>query len=135
MADKKKTLKTYKTAAGAQQYGDSDAWRKLSRKITKDFVNLSTSDFKKKYGADAYQMYDKVHAGESASVAKKYKEEGFGKRLVKQLEGYEKEWQDSSKKKGPTKMARGGYANCGASMKATQSSTMMCGGMASKKKK
>jgi hypothetical protein len=112
MADKKKTLKTYKTAAGAQQYGDDIAWGKLTKKITKDFINLSTSDFKKKYGADAYQMYDKVHAGESASKAQKYKEEGFGKRLVKQLEGHEKEWQDSSKKPGYKK---GGYVKCGAS--------------------
>ena len=132
MADKKKTLKTYKTAAGAQQYGDDKAWGKLARKITKDFVDLSTSDFKKKYGADAYQMYKKVHAGESASKAKEYKEKGFGDLLVKQSEGHEKEWQDSSKKKGPTKMARGGmakynkggYANCGASMKPTQKSSM-----------
>lgn len=30
--------------------------------------------------------------------------------------------------------AKGGYANCGASMKATQKSTMACGGMAKKKK-
>ena len=112
MADKKKTLKTYKTAAGAQQYGDDTAWRKLSRKITDDFVALSTSDFKKKYGADAYQMYKKVHAGESASKAKKYKDEGYGKRLVKQSEGYEKEWQESSKKPGYNK---GGYVKCGAS--------------------
>ena len=29
---------------------------------------------------------------------------------------------------------KGGYANCGASMKATQKSTMACGGMARKKK-
>jgi len=31
------------------------------------------------------------------------------------------------------KYAKGGYANCGASMKATQKSTMACGGMAHKK--
>ena len=133
MADKKKTLKTYKTAAGAQQYGDDIAWGKLSSKITKDFVDLSTSDFKKKYGADAYQMYKKVHAGEQASKAKAYKEVGLN-RVSKQAEDFEKKWQDSSKKKGPTKMARGGYANCGASVKAGQKSTMMCGGMAHKKK-
>jgi len=112
MTDKKKTLKTYKTAAGAQQYGDDTAWRNLSKKITKDFVDLSTSDFKKKYGADAYQMYKKVHAGESAAVAKKYKDEGYSKPLVKELEGYEKKWQDSSKKPGYKK---GGYVKCGAS--------------------
>jgi len=34
----------------------------------------------------------------------------------------------------PAGMAKGGYANCGASMKATQKSTMACGGMAYKKK-
>jgi len=117
MADKKKTLKTYKTAAGAQQYGDSDAWRKLSRKITKDFVDLSASDFKKKYGADAYQMYKKVIAGENASVAKEYKDAGLSKSLVKQLEGYEKKWQDSPKKTGYKK---GGYVKCGASNPGTQ---------------
>ena len=29
--------------------------------------------------------------------------------------------------------AKGGYANCGASMKATQKATMACGGMVKKK--
>ena len=134
MADKNtksKTLKTYKTAAGAQQYGDDKAWGKLSSKITKDFVDLSTEDFKKKYGVDAYKAYRKTIAGDYAARAKSYKEKNLSDRNVKQVEGYEKKWQDKSKKKGSTKMARGGmakynkggYANCGASMMPTQKSS------------
>ena len=134
MADKNtkaKTLKTYKTAAGAQQYGDDKAWGKLSSKITKDFVDLSTEDFKKKYGVDAYKAFQRTVAGDSAAKAKSYKEKGFGSGLAKQSEEIEKKWTDKSKKKGPTKMARGGmakynkggYANCGASMKPTQKSS------------
>lgn len=107
MADKNKTLKTYKTAAGAQQYGDDKEWGKLARKITKDFVDLSTEEFKKKYGADAYQMYKKVHAGEQAAKAKAYKEVGLN-RVKKQAEDFEKKWQESSKKKGPAKLSHGG---------------------------
>ena len=117
MADKKKTLKTYKTAAGAQQYGDDRAWSKVTLKITKDFVNLSAEDFKKKYGVDAYKAYQKTVSGDFASKAQSYKEHGLSDRLVKQLEGYEKDFSDKSKKKRPAKMARGGYVNCGASTK------------------
>ena len=124
MADKKKTLKTYKTAAGAQQYGDDKAWGKLSSKITKDFVDLSAADFKKKYGVDAYKAYQKTVAGESAAKAKSYKEKGFGSSLVKQSEEIEKKWSDKSKKQGYSK---GGMA------RATQG--YKCGGMSNKKGK
>lgn len=110
MADKKKTLETYKTAAGAQQYGDDKAWGKVSSKITKDFVKLSTEDFKKKYGVDAYKAYRKATAGDYAAKAKSYKEQGLSERNVKQVEDYEKNWVAKSKKKG---MNKGGY--CGAS--------------------
>lgn len=145
MADKNtkaKTLKTYKTATGAQQYGDQDAWRKVERKVFRDFMDMSSADFKKKHGVEAHRAMQKVWAGKEAADAKKYKELGMGDRLVKQAEGFEKKWQEGSKKKGSAKMARGGmakynkggYANCGASMKPTQKATMMCGGMAHKKK-
>ena len=140
MADKKKTLKTYKTASGAQQYGDIKAWRNVENKVRKDFLNMTPAEFKEKYGVEAQRAIKKVWAGDDAAKAKEYREMGL-KGVANLADRDEKTWVARSKKSeykegGMTKKyATGGYANCGASMKATQSSTMMCGGMASKKKK
>ena len=129
MANKKKTLKTYKTAAGAQQYGDDKAWGKVTSKISKDFVELSIEDFKKKYGVDAFKAYRKATAGDYAAKAKSYKEKGLSDRNVKQVEDYEKKWVAKSNSSGYNK---GGYAKCGASNPGTKK--FSCGGMVHKKK-
>lgn len=136
MAEKKKTLKTYKTAAGAQQYGDDKAWRKLSERLIKDIENLDRAEFKKKYGIGKLEAQSRIFAGNAAAYDKKAKDEKRPSSLI----GSEKYW-DSDKKTmrkldnaGMAKYNKGGYANCGASVKATQKATMACGGMAHKKK-
>lgn len=58
-------------------------------------------------------------------------------KALRQIAQEDAEFQKNKKAKGgmPKKYAKGGYANCGASVGATQkSSKMMCGGMAKKKK-
>ena len=126
MADKKKTLKTYKTAAGAQQYGDADAWRSVDNRVRKDFLNMSPEEFKEKYGVEQFRAMARVWAGSNAAKSKEYKELG-AKGAAKVVDSGEKELLDRSKKSGYTKggMAKkNGYApgglvqaNCGASMK------------------
>lgn len=111
MADKKKTLKTYKTAAGAQQYGDSDAWRSVDNRVRKDFLNLSPKEFKEKYSVDFLRAMQRVWAGSSAAKSKEYKEIG-AKGAAKVVDTHEKELLDNSKKSGYNK---GGYVKCGAS--------------------
>lgn len=145
MADKKKTLKTYKTAAGAQQYGDTKAWKELDNKIKNDFLEMKPDNFKEKYGEDKYKLFRKIQAGYFGARSKD--EEGYVKHLA---ETYEKDYTKASKKpsyarggvgtSGKAKAkkagttgensrtkrnyASGGYANCGASMKPTQKSSM-----------
>ena len=58
-------------------------------------------------------------------------------KALRQIAQEDSEFQKNTKAKGgmPKKYAKGGYSNCGASMKATQKSTnMMYGGMAKKDK-
>ena len=58
-------------------------------------------------------------------------------KALRQIAQEDAEFQNNKKAKGgmPKKYAKGGYSNCGASMKATQKSTnMMYGGMVKKKK-
>ena len=111
MADKKKTLKTYKTAAGAQQYGDADAWRSVDNRVRKDFLNMPPKEFKEKYGVEQFRAMDRVWAGSSAAKSKEYKELG-AKGAAKVADRNEKDLLDRSKKSGYKK---GGYVKCGAS--------------------
>ena len=91
MADKKKTLKTYKTKAGAQQYGDSKAWKDLDNRIRKDFLDMKPAEFKEKHGEDKYKLFRKIQAGYFGARGK----EDPNSYLT---EIYEKEYDRKSKK-------------------------------------
>jgi len=104
MAEKKKTLKTYKTAAGAQQYGDIKAWRNVENKVRKDFLNMTPAEFKEKYGVEAQRAIKKVWAGDEAAKAKGYREMGL-KGVSKLADRDEKMWQARTNEK---EYARGG---------------------------
>lgn len=123
MADKKKKpLKMYKTEAGAQQGGDAKSWEKLGKTLEKDIKTMSDSAFKDKYGTGKLEAQSRIYAGESASRAKALKDKGS------RTDGIDEEYWDKSLKtmRSIDKLSRlpkaknyakGGYANCGASMK------------------
>lgn len=71
---------------------------------------------------------------ENISAAQKAAIEETLRKLAQEEGTTSKVNQSPRPKARPEGMAKGGYANCGASMKATQKATMMCGGMVHKKK-
>ena len=69
MADKekKKILKTFKTAAGSQQYGSVDDFEKASEKAYKKFLSDD-------YGKDDLELVMRLDAGDAAARSKEFKE-------------------------------------------------------------
>ena len=140
MAEKKKNkspntkpMKTYKTATGAQQAGDYEDFDKVKRQTYSDFKNMSKENFVKKYGKNMFETIRKISAAENAAYSKRAKDNGDADG-VNLGDDFEKDDVKMAKRYKEMNMAKGGYANCGASMKATQKSTNMAyGGMARKK--
>ena len=68
MADKKKKkiLKTYTTAAGSQQYGSVDDFKKAGDKAFEKFLSDG-------YGKDDHELLMRLTAGESAARSNKYR--------------------------------------------------------------
>ena len=149
MAEKKKNkpaktkpMKTYTTAAGAQQAGDYKDFAKVKRRAIQDFKILSPADFKEKYGKNMFETIRRISAAENAAYSKRAKDKGdkggveLGDKFEKDDLKMAKRYKESNMSKGGAvkKYNKGGYANCGASMAATQKSTKMAyGGMARKK--
>lgn len=139
---KTKPMKTYTTAAGAQQAGEYKDFDKVKRRALNDFTRMSPADFKKKYGKNMFEAIRKISAAENAAYSKRAKDRGdeggveLGDKFEKDDLKMAKRYKESNMSKGGAvkKYNKGGYANCGASMKATQKSTKMAyGGMARKK--
>lgn len=116
MADKGKT---YKTATGATQWTrdldakgqSSSTIRNLKDRVTRDFTKLSTKDFKDKYGSSYKSVMARLEAANSARASQNMKEIDGGK------ESSTSKMYDSWEKSDVSRYSKGGYANCGASMK------------------
>tara|TARA_R110002051_G_C8336291_1_gene437565 strand:+ start:52 stop:471 length:420 start_codon:yes stop_codon:yes gene_type:complete len=68
MADKKKKiLKTYKTAAGSQQYGSVDDFKKAGDKALEKFLIDPTGD-------KTHELLMRLDAGDAAARSKKFRE-------------------------------------------------------------
>lgn len=150
MAEKKKKnkpaktekMKMYKTAAGAQQAGTFRQAANAEETMLNDYVELSAAAFKKKYGITKSEAIHRTGAVVHAALGEETKK--LSPSTVKLSAKLEKKNVKKAKEaKEKSNMAyggmakgfkKGGYANCGASMKATQKSTMACGGMATHKK-
>jgi hypothetical protein len=65
---KRKALKTYKTASGAQQYGSPEAFSKLGSRIMDDALN--EKDLKK--SRDHMKAYYSADAGWESAMANKF---------------------------------------------------------------
>ena len=86
MADKKKKkiLKTYKTAAGSQQYGSVDDFKKAGDKAFEKFLSDPTGD-------KTHELLMRLTAGESAARSNKYRElYGQDDREAKMYDEFEK---------------------------------------------
>ena len=95
-------------------------------KVKDDADSLSRDAFITKYGMPPNEARNMIRHFESKERADKAKEKGN-----KELEST---FRQSQRRRHPGGYNKGGYANCGASMKATQKSTNMAyGGMARKK--
>lgn len=106
-------LKTKKTAAGAQQYSSKGKAKELSKKFDKDMGlvhdgDMTRAEFKDKYGMSVSKAQNMIYAAEAAE---RVKESGDKKTDSKDYERY------LSRRK---TFAKGGYANCGASVPGTQ---------------
>lgn len=85
MAEK---LKTYKTQAGAQQYGSLENWNKLSKRL---FVKFLADPSAKNLAND-----DHARAGAEAAFAKELKTEFAKKKVLER--GFEKKLMTSARK-------------------------------------
>ena len=80
MADKKKkTLKSYTTAAGSQQAGSDSDIKKLVIRFNKDIDkivdgSMTHAEFKKKYGKSVAQAQKMIYSASAASGSKRMKE-------------------------------------------------------------
>ena len=80
MADKKKkTLKSYTTAAGSQQAGSDADIKKLVVRLNKDVDkvldgSMTHAEFKKKYGKSVVQTQKMIYSASAASGSKREKE-------------------------------------------------------------
>jgi len=112
MADKKKkTLKSYTTAAGSQQAGSDADIKKLVIRFNKDIDkvvdgSMTHAEFKKKYGKSVAQAQKMIYSMSAASGSKRMKEksktgysaaaliaddyEKYQKKQIKQLKSKEK---------------------------------------------
>jgi len=64
---KKKILKTYKTAAGSQQYGSVDDFKKAGDKAFQKFLTDPTGD-------KTHELLMRLDAGDAAARSKEFKE-------------------------------------------------------------
>ena len=112
---KRKTLKTYKTASGAQQYGSAEDFDKLSSRLFDEAMGKSRSNAGAKEFADAVSKTYMADAGYEAARARESIDPDYYNRG-------EKKALESSKhfKKLAQNKAKGGavraYANGGAVM-------------------
>lgn len=94
MADKKKkTLKSYTTAAGSQQAGSDADIKKLVIRFNKDIDkivdgSMTPAEFKKKYGKSVAQAQKIIYSASAASGSKEKLKEGYS-RSAKILDDYE----------------------------------------------
>ena len=103
MADKKKKkiLKTYKTAAGSQQYGSVDDFEKAGEKAKKKFLSDD-------YGKDDLELIMRLDSGEYAARSKKSKEL-YGQDdndVAKMYDDFEREDLDFANKKKAQRLKR-----------------------------
>ena len=128
MAERKtRTPKTTSTGMRAYVAGDMkdkiDTASKLSRKYDLELAKLGTKGFKDKYGVSYRKAQLMLVEGSSGDKANAYRE-----RSSEAADGvaamYDKFAKDAAKKQGKAKggmatkkYAKGGYANCGASVK------------------
>jgi hypothetical protein len=127
MADKAKG-KSYTTATGARQWskdvnekGESaKALRAARSRILHDLGKLSSKDFKKKYGVTYTDAVARIHAADSARSSKNIKEIS-GKKSNSTTEMYDEfekgDVAKTAKERKKAGYAKGGYVNCGASVK------------------
>jgi hypothetical protein len=124
MTDKAKG-KSYTTATGARQWtrdtrpkGESaKALSAASDRILDDLVKLSAKDFKKKHGVTYKEASSRLSAAGWAKASEHIKEiVGKSDTTTELYDKFEKKYAKSEKKaKGG--YAKGGYVNCGASVK------------------
>ena len=102
MADKekKKILKTFKTAAGSQQYGSVDDFEKASEKAYKKFLSDD-------YGKDDLELVMRLDAGDAAARSKEFKElYGQDNRSAKMYDDLERIDLDLANKKKAERLKR-----------------------------
>jgi hypothetical protein len=127
MADKAKG-KSYTTATGAKQWskdvnvkGESAKALSAARsRILDDLMKLSSKDFKKKYGVTYTDAVARIDAADSARGSKSMREISGGKsdstsEIFDRWEKRDVAITAKERKKGG--YAKGGYVNCGASVK------------------
>ena len=103
MADKKKKkiLKTYKTAAGSQQYGSVDDFKKAGDKALEKFLIDPTGD-------KTHELLMRLDAGDAAARSKKSKEL-YGQDdndVAKMYDDFEREDLDFANKKKAQRLKR-----------------------------
>ncbi len=106
-------LKTKKTAAGAQQYSGPGKAKELSKKLDNDIDlvhsgDMTRAEFKKKYNMTVSKAQNIIYA---AQAAERDQESGGKNTDSQDYERY------LSRRR---TFAKGGYANCGASVPGTQ---------------
>lgn len=127
MADKAKG-KSYTTATGAKQWtkdldikGESAKALSAARsRVTKDFDELSSKGFKKKYGITYTDAIARIEAANSARGSKSMREISGGKSdsTTEMFDRWEKkDVAITAKERKKGGYAKGGYVNCGASVK------------------
>ena len=112
---KRKTLKTYKTASGAQQYGSAEDFNDLANRLHDKSMKVAQSGGKASDFADTISKMYKAEAGYSAARDKEFDDSYYKRGEKKALES-----SDHFKERAQNK-AKGGavraYANGGAVMK------------------
>tara|TARA_R100000664_G_C2708474_1_gene106132 strand:+ start:403 stop:804 length:402 start_codon:yes stop_codon:yes gene_type:complete len=97
----KEILKSYKTAAGAQQAGSATDFKKLRKRVNKDIEkiiddSMTRAEFKKKYGGSVEAVQKIIYAAAAGSRSKSFKEEGYPE-AASIADKYEKKLRKESK--------------------------------------
>jgi hypothetical protein len=123
----KSTGKSYTTATGARQWSkdvnekgqSAKALNAAKFRIIKDFDELSSKAFKKKYGITYTDAMARIHAADSARSSKNIKDIS-GKKSNSTTEMYDdfekRDVDTTAKERKKGGYAKGGYVNCGASV-------------------
>ena len=98
----KKILKSYTTAAGAQQAGSNADFKKLVERVNKDIDkimddSMTRAEFKKKYGRSVDAVQTIIYASAAGSRSKNWKERGYPE-AASIADEYEKKLRKESKK-------------------------------------